>query len=150
MTFDGTFWYLFVVWYLFLVMLACKSQSKFEFPSVRKQYIFRVLNNFTYSDLPNYREASFSIFWKKNHLHTLSKTRLLISEICPSKPDFHLHKWEKKNLFCFWEIYHQHDYKMLHDSLAGKSSHFLNISSMVDEKCTHCNCLYQWNSKLIK
>ena len=35
-------------------------------------------------------------FWEKNTYTTLfGPTRLLISEIFPSKPDFHLHKWEK-------------------------------------------------------
>ena len=35
-------------------------------------------------------------FWKKNTYTTLlGPTRLLISDIFPSKPDFHLHKLEK-------------------------------------------------------
>ena len=35
-------------------------------------------------------------FWGKNTYTTLFRpTRLLISEIFPSKPDFYLHKWEK-------------------------------------------------------
>ena len=38
------------------------------------------------------------IFRGKKHLHSLTllgPTRLLISAIFPSKPDFYLHKWEK-------------------------------------------------------
>ena len=46
-----------------------------------------------YSDLPNNRAANLIIFRGKNTYTTLlGPTRLLISEIFPSKPDFHLHK----------------------------------------------------------
>ena len=46
-----------------------------------------------YSDLPNNRAADLIIFWGKNTYTTLLEpTRLLISDIFPSKPDFHLHK----------------------------------------------------------
>ena len=48
---------------------------------------------FNYSDLPNNRAANLIIFWEKNTYTTLlGPTRLLISDIFPSKPDFHLHK----------------------------------------------------------
>ena len=37
-------------------------------------------------------------FWKKTTYTTLlGPTLLSISDIFPSKPDFHLHKWEKKS-----------------------------------------------------
>ena len=59
----------------------------------------------TYSDLPNNHAANLIIFLeKKTHLHNLKylcsmyisgPTRLLIFDIFPSKPDFHLNKWEK-------------------------------------------------------
>ena len=41
-------------------------------------------------------QQTLLIFGEKNTYTTLlGPTRLLISEIFPSKPDFHLHKWEK-------------------------------------------------------
>ena len=46
-----------------------------------------------YTDLPNNCAVNLIIFWVKNNYKTLlGPTRLLISEIYPSKPDFHLHK----------------------------------------------------------
>ena len=46
-----------------------------------------------YSDQPNNCAANLIIFWEKNINTTLlGPTRLLISEIFPSKPDFHLKK----------------------------------------------------------
>ena len=49
-----------------------------------------------YSDLPNNCAANLIIFQEKNTYTTLlGPTRLLISEIFLSNPDFHLHKWEK-------------------------------------------------------
>ena len=53
--------------------------------------------SFYYSDLPNNCAANLIIFREKKHLHNLIRTYtcLLISEIFSSKPDFHLHKWEK-------------------------------------------------------
>ena len=49
-----------------------------------------------HSDLPNNRAANLIIFGGKNTYTTLlGPTRLLISEIFPSKPDFTLHKLEK-------------------------------------------------------
>ena len=48
---------------------------------------------YKYSDLPNNRAANLIIFLGKNTYTTLlGPTCLLISEIFPSKPDFHLHK----------------------------------------------------------
>ena len=44
-------------------------------------------------DLPNNRAANLIIFCGKNSYTTiLGPTRLLIFEIFPSQPDFHLHK----------------------------------------------------------
>ena len=49
-----------------------------------------------YSDLPNSCVANLIIFWEKKYLHNLIRTYTFInSEISPSKPDFHLYKWEK-------------------------------------------------------
>ena len=49
-----------------------------------------------YSDLPNNRAANLINFGGKNTYTTLlGPTCLLISEIFPSKPDFHLYKREK-------------------------------------------------------
>ena len=46
-----------------------------------------------YSDLPNNCAANLIVFRRKNTYTTLlGPTCLLISEIFPSKPDFHLHK----------------------------------------------------------
>ena len=45
-----------------------------------------------YSDLPNNHAANLIIFLGKKHRTLLGPTRLLISDIFPSKPDFHLHK----------------------------------------------------------
>ena len=46
-----------------------------------------------YSDLTNNRAANLVLLWKKiTYTLLLRPTRLLISEIFPSKPDFHLHK----------------------------------------------------------
>ena len=53
-------------------------------------------SNPEYSDLPNNGAANLIIFQGKNTYTTLlGPTILLISEIFPSKPDFHLYKWEK-------------------------------------------------------
>ena len=49
-----------------------------------------------YFDLSNDYAANLNIFWEKNTYTTsLGPSQLLISEIFPSKPDFHLHKREK-------------------------------------------------------
>ena len=54
-------------------------------------YVYEIEN--MYSDLPNNRAANLIIFWEKNTYTTLlGPTRLLISDIFPSKPDFHLYK----------------------------------------------------------
>ena len=46
-----------------------------------------------YSDLPNNCAADLIIFWGENTYTTLlGPKRLLISEIFPSKPDFHPYK----------------------------------------------------------
>ena len=46
-----------------------------------------------YSDLPNNHAANLIIFMEKTTYTTLlGPTHLLISDIFPSKPDFHLHK----------------------------------------------------------
>ena len=53
-------------------------------------------NRTTYSDLPNNHAANLIIFLEKNtYTSLLGPTRLLISDIFPSKPDFHLYKREK-------------------------------------------------------
>ena len=50
-------------------------------------------NHFKYYDLPNNHAANLIIFRGKTTFTTLfGPTRLLISEIFPSKPDFHLQK----------------------------------------------------------
>ena len=56
----------------------------------------------TYTTFINFWKFSFKTWFsptqmRKNSSYTalLGPTRLLISEIFPSKPDFHLHKWEK-------------------------------------------------------
>ena len=57
-------------------------------------WIFR--KRLYYSDLPNNRAANLIIFLGEEHLHNLIRTYLLtcllISEILPSKPDFHLYR----------------------------------------------------------
>ena len=46
-----------------------------------------------YFDMPNIRAANLIIFREKNTYTTLlGPIHLLISDIFPSKPDFHLHK----------------------------------------------------------
>ena len=64
---------------------------------------------------------------RKNPSYTplLRHTRLSIYGIFPSKPGFHLHKWKKSFLHTltfiyFWEIYHLHNYIVLHEYLAGE------------------------------
>ena len=48
------------------------------------------------SELPNICAANLIIFpEKKNYKTLLGATRLLVSVIFPSKPDFHLHKGEE-------------------------------------------------------
>ena len=46
----------------------------------------------SYCDLPNNRAGNLIIFWQKKNTYKtlLGPTHLLISEIFPSKPDFHL------------------------------------------------------------
>jgi hypothetical protein len=50
-----------------------------------------------YSDQPNNCAANLIIFREKKNTYTtlLGLTCLLISNIFPSKPDFHPYKWEK-------------------------------------------------------
>ena len=53
-----------------------------------------------YSDLSNNCAANLIIFREKNTPTQPYITPLLISEIFPSKPDFHLHKLEKILSIC--------------------------------------------------
>ena len=70
------------------------SSRQAQIPEVliARQYVW------IYSDLPNNHAANLIIFYyreKDTYTTLLGPTRLLISDIFPSKPDFHLHKWEK-------------------------------------------------------
>ena len=99
------------------------------------QFVFKIVGNRhknikmkkSYSDLPNNHAANLIIFLGKKHLHNLIKTYTFINFWdFLSKPDFHLHKWEKLlptrlrtyTFINFWEIWHLHQ-MVLHDYLAG-------------------------------
>ena len=79
----------------------------------------RASKNLTFVNVPNNRSANLINFLGKKITYNLllKPTRLLISEIFPLKPDFHIHKWEKNPSYLhgliktytfinFWEICH--------------------------------------------
>ena len=95
-----------------------KYTSMYILASLYKKQIESILHNFKLSivrkfiklernqmnpatltcQVPNNCAADLLFFGGKKHLHNLTllgPTRLLISAIFPSKPDFYLHKWEK-------------------------------------------------------
>ena len=56
-------------------------------------FISEPKRDFDYSDLPNNHAANLINFWGKNtYTNLLGPIHSLISEVFPSKPDFHLFK----------------------------------------------------------
>jgi hypothetical protein len=67
--------------------------ANFQRPWIPEGRNFRTLHTLTCQIIV---QQILLIFWEKNTYTTLLRpTCLLISEIFPSKPDFHLYKWEK-------------------------------------------------------